>query len=224
MRSEFVRNCDRLYRNGPTTKGASWLVEAALAAPTLSKASTILDIGCCGEQIVTGIPKKYSSILPENHGNILRRPLPMDATDPSSLKDSEYSHALAGFVFNGLPRARQSAPGSESRSSARWHSCADQREKRGFAPTWYEDIDTKAHLERAGFRDVEIQEIHDFASHHELREQLFDSLPFLGRWLKEMTEEEIEEAKGLLVERTREICPSELFALHSTAALVIGKK
>lgn len=79
---------------------------------------------------------------------------------------------------------------------------------------WHEDIDTKAHFERAGFRDVEIQEIplqYDFASHQELREQLFDSLPFLGRWLKDMMEDEIEKAKDLLVERTREMCPSETF-------------
>ncbi|OJD19288.1 hypothetical protein AJ78_00737 [Emergomyces pasteurianus Ep9510] len=278
MWSDFVRNYDRLYRNGPTTGGALLLVEAANTASPLSRASTILDIGCGGGQIVTEVLEKYNSVIPESTRiiasdfvkgmvNIVREDQKrhissgntkwerletavLDATDLSSFKDGECSHVLAGFVFNGLPnpaKALQEAnrvlrPGGilvlTNVKSGEWvdllQVIKDIRPDlpqpptvKSFAPTWHEDADTKAHLEGARFQDVEVQEIpltYSFSSYQELREKLFDSLPFLGKWLSEMTGEEIEKAKDLLVERTKGTYPSEPFALRGTATLAVGRK
>ncbi|PGH31780.1 hypothetical protein GX50_05446 [[Emmonsia] crescens] len=278
MWSKFVRNYDRLYRNGPTSKGALRLVEAANTASPLSKASTILDIGCGGGQIVAEILEKYDSVLPENariiasdfvegmvnlvredqkqhisRGNVKWERLEtavLDARDLSSFKDGECSHVLAGFVYNGVPEPAKALEEAHRVlrpdgilaltivKSGEWvdllRVIKDIRPDlpspptvKSFAPTWHENADTKAHLERAGFRDVEIQEIplqYDCTSYQELREKLFDSLPFMGKWFSEMTEDEIEKAKDLLVERTKEMYPSEPFALQGTATMAIGRK
>ncbi|KLJ13434.1 hypothetical protein EMPG_11624 [Blastomyces silverae] len=278
MWSDFVRNYDRLYRNGPTTKGALPLVEAANSASPLSKASTILDIGCGAGQIVTVLLEKYGSVLPENtriiasdfvegmvnlvredqkkhisRGNTQWERLEtavLDAQDLSSFKDGECSHVLAGFVFNGLPQPAKALQEAHRIlrpdgilaltfvKSGEWVDLlsviGDVRPDlpppptvKSFAPTWHEDADTKAHLERAGFRDVEVREMplkYEFISYQDLRGKLLDSLPFLGKWLNEMTEEEIEKVKDLVVEKTKEMYPSEPFALRGTAALVVGRK
>ncbi|PGH08177.1 hypothetical protein GX51_01331 [Blastomyces parvus] len=276
--ADAVRNYARVYRQGPTTKGALPLVEAANAASPLSQASTILDIGCGAGQIVAVLLEKYGSVFPEstrivasdfvegmvnlvredqkNHisrGNKQWERLEtavLDAKDLSSFKDGECSHVLAGFVFNGLPEPAKALQevhrilrpdgilALTNVRSGEWVDflsvITDVRPDlpplptvKSFAPTWHEDADIKAHLERAGFRDVEVRDLplqYDFSSYQELRENLFDSLPFLGKWLKEMTEEEIEKAKDLAVEKTKEIYPSEPFALRGTAALIVGRK
>ncbi|OJD27921.1 hypothetical protein ACJ73_00688 [Blastomyces percursus] len=129
--SDFVRTYARLYRNGPTTKGALTQVKAANAASALSKISTILDIGCGAGQIVGILLEKYGPFLPRARVSLQRilwkawcnlvredqkkqvsrgntqwervETAVLDAKALSSFNDSECSHVLAGFVFNTLP-------------------------------------------------------------------------------------------------------------------------
>ncbi|EEH19562.1 hypothetical protein PABG_01881 [Paracoccidioides brasiliensis Pb03] len=276
--SEFVPTYLKYHRSGNTSEATVQLVETANAALPFSKASTILDVGCGGGQIVNYIMERYNTVLPENARivaldfvegmvNLVREQqrdhinrgdavwgqletAELDATDLSSIKDGECSHVLAGFVYSGIPDSAKAIKEAHrilqdggivaltNMRDAEWldllqvvkeirQDLPETPTAESFAPTWFEDAGTKAHLENAGFRDVEIRRIpihYGAKSYQDLRGKLFDTVPFMPKWLKQMSEEEIERAKDLLVERVSKVHTSEPIALFGTATLAIGRK
>ncbi|PGG95783.1 hypothetical protein AJ79_09883, partial [Helicocarpus griseus UAMH5409] len=174
----------------------------------------------------------------------------LDAMDLSSFGDGECSHVLAGFVYSGIPDSEKAlkeahrvlrkdgAIALTNVKEAEWLDLLQVIKEvkpdlpelpkiKSMSPTWYEDAGTRGHLERAGFREIEVRQIplkYEYEAYEVVGEKLFDSLPFMERWLGQMSEREIRRARELVVERVRGMYPSEPFALLGKATLAIGRK
>jgi hypothetical protein len=85
----------------------------------------------------------------------------------------------------------------------------------------------RGELEKAGFQDVQAQEVEvslSFDTHDALLEMLFSVMPHMAAVMKEFSEEERAEVLKLAREKVESYCPSEPGVLNGLALVAVGRK
>ena len=92
---------------------------------------------------------------------------------------------------------------------------------------WVSADGIKGVLEKAGFRDVESQQVPTTLSHDKwepFAEFITTKMPHMVMLMKDMSDEEKAKFQELVVEEGKRMCPDEPFTLSGTALVAVGRK
>ena len=172
-----------------------------------------------------------------------------DAQDLSAFPDGSVSHAFAGFVLFMVPQARtamkevhrvlteQNGGGVFAVSS--WQS-SEWIELMGFPAkvrpdktlpqmpqTWRTIEGVRGKLEATGFQDIEIHTVEaymPFEDYDALARFILTKFPGMARMTSDMTEQELEQTRDLMVDHVKTKYPTTPARLKGTAIVGMGKK
>lgn len=173
----------------------------------------------------------------------------LDVTNLSAVADGSVSHAFAGFVLFMVPEARaalkeirrtltdENGGGFFAQSSWKTTEWADLM---GFVDkvrtdkavpqlpkTWATVEGVRGELEAAGFRDVEVLEVEahlPYDDPDEVARFFLTQIPLMKRLTADMTGEELEKTRDLMVEDILSRHPEVPGKLVGTALVGIGRK
>lgn len=172
-----------------------------------------------------------------------------DAKDLSAFEDGSVSHAYAGFVLFMVPEARtamkeihrvltnQNGGGVFSVSSwmgSEWQDLMSIPSKvrpdkmMGKMPeTWRTIEGVRGELEATGFRDIEVHTLETympFEDYDQLVGGMITEFPIMVRMMSDMTEQEVQKTRELMVEYIKSKHPQTPSRLKGTAIVGMGRK
>lgn len=172
-----------------------------------------------------------------------------DATDLSSFADGSVSHAFAGFVLFMVPQARvalgeihrvltdQNGGGFFALSSWQHSEWAElmgfvskvrpDKFMPQFPSTWSTVEGLRGELEATGFREVQVYPVDTympFEDHDEIARYILTEFPVMKRLTGDMTRQELEKTRDLMVEYIKSRHPVAPSRLVGTALVGIGRK
>lgn len=176
-------------------------------------------------------------------------PLICNATDLTAFQDNTVSHAFASFVLFMVPQARtalqevrrvltdQHGGGFFALSS--WQG-SEWMELMGFIskvrpektmpkmpPTWRTEDGVRAELEATGFRDINVYTVETympFDDYDEIARYILTQFPGMSRMTGDMTREDLEKVRDLMVEYIKSKHPVAPGRLTGTAIIGAGRK
>ncbi|KAL1892852.1 hypothetical protein Sste5346_006744 [Sporothrix stenoceras] len=173
----------------------------------------------------------------------------LDVTDLSALADGSVSHAFAAFVLFMVPqsgaalgeihRILTSENGGGFFAQSSWQT-TEWADLMGFVSkvrpekavpqlpkTWATVEGVKGELEAAGFRDVDVISVEAYMPYEdpdEVARFLLTQIPLMKRLTSDMTGEELEKTRDLMVEEIKAKHPETPGRLVGTALVGIGRK
>ncbi|KAJ8103402.1 S-adenosyl-L-methionine-dependent methyltransferase [Lipomyces tetrasporus] len=172
-----------------------------------------------------------------------------DAADLSTFDDGSVSHAFAGFVLFMVPQARvalseirrvlnhQNGGGVFALSSwqgSEWIDLMSFVKKvrpdkvvPQLGPMWHTVEGIRGELEVAGFREVQVYSVETympFEDHDEIARYILTEFPGMKRLTSDMTRQELERTRDLMVEDIKFRHPTAPSRLVGTALVGIGRK
>ncbi len=94
-------------------------------------------------------------------------------------------------------------------------------------PEWTNADKLKGELEKAGFRDVQVQQVKTTMTYEKrssLIELISTKMPHLVPIIKEMSDEEVQRYKDMMDEDMKKMCPDEPGSLEGVALVATGRK
>jgi SAM-dependent methyltransferase len=175
--------------------------------------------------------------------------LEQDATDLSAFPDGSVSHALSGFVLFMVPQARTALKeihrvlttenGGGVFATSSWHS-SEWLDLMGFPgmvrpgksfpqmpATWRTIEGVRGELEATGFKDIKVHTVETympFEAYDEVARFILTQFPGMARMTGDMSREELEKTRDLMVEHIRSKHPTEPSRLVGTAIVGVGRK
>ncbi|KAK9237462.1 S-adenosyl-L-methionine-dependent methyltransferase [Lipomyces kononenkoae] len=172
-----------------------------------------------------------------------------DATDLSAFSDGSVSHAFAGFVLFMVPQARvaldeihrvlSSQNGGGFFALSSWQG-SEWIELMSFVtkvrpdkllpqlgPTWRTVEGIRGELEATGFQGVEVHSVETympFEDHDEIARYILTEFPGMKRLTSDMTRQELERTRDLMVEDIKSRHPTAPGRLVGTALVGVGRK
>jgi ubiquinone/menaquinone biosynthesis C-methylase UbiE len=172
-----------------------------------------------------------------------------NAADLSAFPDNSVSHALAGLLLFMVPQARtamkeiqrvltdQNGGGFFAVSSwqgSEWMElmsfpCKLRPEKAmiKMPPTWGTTEGVRGELEATGFRDIDVYTVEAFMpfdDYDEIARYILTQFPGMSRMTGDMSREELEKVRELMVEHIKAKHTSVPGRLKGTAIIGIGRK
>ncbi|KAL6717765.1 hypothetical protein ACLMJK_003850 [Lecanora helva] len=172
--------------------------------------------------------------------------LVQDATNLNKIADSSRSHVTAGWVYFAtsdpmkcLNESRRilkedGVLACSSWQNTQWGDLTNlyvkvRPDKKAMAiPKAWTEVDAlKGELEKAGFKDVECHQVKtqlQFQKVDGFVDLMADKMPHMKMLTQDMSKEEMEKFKTLMMEETRNLCPTEPGTLHGTSLVAVGRK
>lgn len=169
-----------------------------------------------------------------------------NAMDLDKIQDSSKSHVTAGWVFFMTPDPQKCL--SESKrvlkdggvlACSSWHDSEwlqlmnllpkirPDKKMPTIPEEWKNAGPMKAELEKAGFRDVEAQEVHVEMTVDNMETFvtfMSEKMPHMVSLTEDFTSDEMKQFKSLVLDEARKLCPKDPGVLKGVALVAVGKK
>ncbi|KAK3059177.1 hypothetical protein LTR09_000743 [Extremus antarcticus] len=169
-----------------------------------------------------------------------------DATNLKDIADDSQSHVTAGFVYfmtsdpqKALTESRRVLKDGGVLSLSSWQGSQwsdlmfllpkvrPDKKMPHMLPEWTNADKLKGELEKAGFRDVQVQQVKTTMTYEKrssLIELISTKMPHLVPIIKEMSDEEVQRYKDMMDEDMKKMCPDEPGSLEGVALVATGRK